>query len=193
VNRATATRWLTRVVGSIALGCMLHTTVRVPSETKGTALVGTWRPIEYMARDQESFHVLRGSDLRGYLVYDSTGHVLFQLMRPLNEPSTETGMDRWAVDSSTHPLSMFYAFFGTFVVDHTTGLLVHRLEGEYPRHMGPTEVATPFLLRGDTLTIGRDSAQRWVFVRLLKQSPKVETAAKPRRVSIQLPRPEGRE
>jgi len=158
---------------------MLHTIVRVPSiETKGAALVGTWRPIEYMAREDGSFQVLRGSHLKGYLVYDSTGHVLFQLVRPLNEPSTETAMERWAVDSSTHPRSMFYGFFGTFVVDRTTGLLVHRLEGEYPRRIGAMEIATPFELRGDTLTIGRDSAQRWVFVRLLKRGPKIQTAAK---------------
>ena len=181
MNRATIARWLTRVVGSIALGCMLHTTVLVsPTETKGAALVGTWRPIEYMAReaDDGSFHIVGGSQLKGYLVYDSTGHVLFQLMRPLNEPSTETAMERWAVDSSTHPRSMFYAFFGTFVIDRATGLLVHRLEGEYPRRIGATEIATPFELRGDTLTVGRDSAQRWVFVRLLKRGPNIQTAAK---------------
>jgi len=173
---------------------MLHTTVLVPAiEATGTALLGTWRPIEYMAREDGSFHVLRDSQLKGYLVYDSTGHVLFQLMRPLNEPRTETATERWAVDSSTHPTSVFYAFFGTFVIDHTTGFLVHRLEGEYPRRIGTTETATPFLLRGDTLTIGKDSAQRWVFVRLLKQGPNIGTAAKPGRLGIQLPRPEGRE
>jgi len=73
---------------------------------------------------------------------------------------------------------MFYAFFGTFVIDRATGLLVHRLEGEYPRRIGATEIATPFELRGDTLTVGRDSAQRWVFVRLLKRGPNIQTAAK---------------
>lgn len=58
------------------------------------------------------------------------------------------------------------AYFGTYRADYSAGRVVHHIEAEIPPNAGETEVATPFRVRGDTLTLGPDSATHWTFIRV---------------------------
>ena len=66
----------------------------------------------------------------------------------------------------TRILRSFRAYFGTFSIDTIAGLVTHRIEGEMLPQRGPIEVATPFRIRGDSLVLGADSLERWLFVRV---------------------------
>ena len=139
----------------------------------GPSLVGTWRAADYIdpdGKDSATRYPL-GRPLRGYLVYDSTGHVFFQMVRGLVAAPEARG--KWnSADLATLRtlLSGAAAYFGTYQADYATGRVVHRIEGEIPPNIGTTEVATPFHLRGDSLRLGRDSSAHWIFVRVRRRS-----------------------
>ena len=140
---------------------------------KSPSLVGTWRAADYInpdGKDSATRYPL-GRPLRGYLVYDSTGHVFFQMVRGLVAAPEARG--KWnSADSATlrSLLSGASAYFGTYQADYASGRVVHRIEGEIPPNIGTTEIATPFHLRGDSLRLGRDSSAHWIFVRVLRRS-----------------------
>lgn len=134
-----------------------------------SALVGTWRALEYTNPDasDSADRFPLGRPLRGYLVYDATGHVFFQTVRGLTAKPEARG--RWSDADSTslHALlSSAVAYFGTYKADYGAGNVIHRIEGEIPPNLGTTEIATPFHVRGDTLVLGRDSSTHWIFVRV---------------------------
>ena len=137
--------------------------------TLSDSLVGTWRVIAQLPEPSPSAEPPRprGSEPRGYLVYDQTGHVLWQVLRRGAADSLRVRSWAEVPDSILKPLlAGFQAYFGTYAVDESARLVTHRLEGEFLPRAGQIEVATPFRLRGDTLTLGADSLERWVFVRV---------------------------
>ena len=136
---------------------------------RSASLVGTWRAADLInpdGKDSATRYPL-GRPLRGYLVYDTTGHVFFQMVRGLvTNPEIRGKWDR--ADSATLNalLTGAAAYFGTYTVDYGSGRVVHRIEGEVPPNIGTTEIATPFHLRGDSLQLGRDSSAHWIFIRV---------------------------
>jgi hypothetical protein len=132
-------------------------------------LPGTWRPVEYSIAGTaglgRSFPF--GVGPSGYLVYDLTGHVMFEVMRA-GSGGVSGKIPRAGADSGDLRglLQSFAGFFGTYTVDESTGSVTHRLEGELPSRAGAAEVATPYRIRGDTLIMGRDSGAKWLFVRV---------------------------
>lgn len=158
------------LVSVLTIGCR-HTESRT-SSSPGPSLVGTWRAADFVnvsAKDSATRYPL-GRPLHGYLVYDSTGHVFFQMVRGLiASPDIRGKWDR--ADSATLKalLGGAAAYFGTYQPDYASGRVVHRIEGEIPPNIGTTEIATPFHLRGDSLQLGRDSSAHWIFVRVRKR------------------------
>ena len=105
--------------------------------------------------------------MQGYLVYDPTGHVFAQLAR--RGAADSLSLRRWyeLPDSLLRNLvGGFRAYFGTYQVDIAARMVTHRIEGEFLPRRGQDEVATPFRLSADTLTLGADSTERWIFVRV---------------------------
>ena len=141
--------------------------------SRGPSLVGTWRAADFInpnATDSAGRYPL-GRPLRGYLVYDTTGHVFFQMVRGLvAAPEIRGKWDR--ADSATlrSLLTGAAAYFGTYQADYSRGRVVHRIEGEVPPNIGTTEIATPFRLRGDSLQLGGDSTRHWLFIRVRRRS-----------------------
>ena len=58
------------------------------------------------------------------------------------------------------------AYFGTYSVDSAAQLVTQRIEGELLSRLGSVEVATPYRLHGDSLILGTDSLEQWIFVRV---------------------------
>jgi len=162
LQRAFAIIWL------VTIGCG-HTESRNGASSRGASLVGTWRAADFLdptASDSATRYPL-GRPLRGYLVYDTTGHVFFQMVRGLIASPEVRG--KWArADSATLKalLGGAAAYFGTYQVDYATARVAHRIEGEIPPNTGTTEIATPFHLHGDSLQLGRDSSAHWIFIRV---------------------------
>lgn len=129
------------------------------------SLVGTWRVIAHLPPSGND--ALPSNALEGYLVYDQTGHVFVQVMR--RGAADSLTARRWfnMPDSILKSIvGSFRAYFGTYQVDDAARMVTHRIEGEFLPRRGQAEVATPFAIRGDTLTLGTDSSERWIFVRV---------------------------
>lgn len=155
-------RWATLAVGVACGGSP------VPQPAPTASLVGTWRIVRHAASaGSDSASLLLGPSPRGYLVYDATGHVFLQV-QDSRADTLRQGAWREAPDSMLKRLlNGFRAYFGTYTVDSVALLVVHRLEGEFlPQGRGTMEVATPFRLQGDSLTLGADSLEQWHFVRV---------------------------
>jgi hypothetical protein len=160
------------LVSLLVIGCA-RTESRAESSSPGrVSIVGTWRAADFInpdANDSAARYPL-GRPLRGYLVYDTTGHVFFQMVRGLIASPDVRG--KWhRADSATLQalLGGAAAYFGSYEADYASGRVVHRIEGEIPPNVGTTEIATPFHLRGDSLQLGGDSSAHWIFLRVRKR------------------------
>lgn len=135
--------------------------------SQGASLVGTWRIVRHTpAVGADSTSLVFGARPRGYLVYDATGHVFLQVQ---DSGGADTVKSQWreASDSLLKKVLLgFQAYFGTYVVDTTGQMVTHRIEGELLPRLGSVEVATPFRLSGDSLFLGADSLEQWLFVRV---------------------------
>lgn len=131
------------------------------------SLRGTWRVAPFSIApevDTASVHLPFGVAPVGYLVYDATGHVFWQVFRRSAMDSLKLGRMRHAADSTMMRLSQGYAAqFGTYDIDAVQRTVTHHIEGELPPWSGGFEVATPFRLNGDSLFIG---VSGWRFVRV---------------------------
>lgn len=148
-----------------ALGACQASGDQQAREVVADSLVGTWRVIAHVPPSSSDPAPAR--PVRGYLVYDPTGHVFVQVMQ--RGAADSLTVRRWydVPDSILRTMvDGFRAYFGTYQVDYASRVVTHRIEGEFLPRAGQAEVATPFGLRGDTLTLGADSLERWVFVRI---------------------------
>lgn len=140
-----------------------------PRERAAPSLEGTWRVVSYTARATNDSGVTMpfGPTPRGYLVYTTTGRVLFQVLRPS------------AIDSIAHAVAqdappetfvvmrdVYDGYFGTYRVDTAAGRVTHRIEGEVPVRRGNTEVSLLYRVTADSLMLGADSVYGWRFVRV---------------------------
>jgi hypothetical protein len=138
----------------------------VSSET----LTGTWRVVRYSrgAYEDSSYRFPFGAKPRGYLVYDSTGHVFFQVLRPSAYDSLLSLSGKLPPDSTVvRLLSGSTAYFGTYVIDKVQRTITHHIEGEFLPVRGLLEIANSYRRSGDTLILG-DTLKQWVFVRVRK-------------------------
>jgi hypothetical protein len=148
--------------------------VSVPSSHSRTerivepSLVGTWKLAELWELDAEGKRVYRfGEHPRGYIVYDSTGHVFVGFMRdpPVSPdgfreslpPSNELKSQAW---------DAYGGYFGTYTVDWAAKVVTHHVEGALnPKYVGSDE-RRPFTLEGNRFIIGDQKTWKRVLVRV---------------------------
>lgn len=123
------------------------------------ALVGIWRLVSYEDRDSESDPWTQpfGHDPSGVGVYDGSGFLAMQV---------------FAEPSSFSPES-FVAYIGTFSIREATnlgngfsGVLEHHMKSASHPDLLEEDPARPFVVEGDTLTLGDGRTWRRVFARL---------------------------
>ena len=159
-------RW--PVAGFALASCLACGAEPSQPEKSQENIVGTWRIVRHTpsAGADTGAWLSFGSSPRGYLVYDATGHVFLQVHDAVAADSVKS---RWTeVPDSVlrRVLRSFQAYFGTYALDSTGLVVTHRIEGELLPRFGTVEVATPFRLSGDSLTLGADSLEKWLFVRV---------------------------
>ena len=125
------------------------------------SLVGTWR-VERITDTDVAGKVSYpyGEHPKGYVVYDSTGHVHVQVMRtPATKPFASGDDARGTNDEVRAAYQGYAAYFGTYRVDPKKGLVVHQVEGSLMPSYTGTDQPRPFRIDHDLLTIeGNDSA-----------------------------------
>jgi hypothetical protein len=113
-------------------------------------LVGTWRIVRFVDTDPSG----KVTYLRGYIVYDPTGHLSVQIMRMLAQPTFAAGDDDKGTDAKVRAVyDGFVAYFGTYRVDEANSVVTHVVEGSLKPSYTGTEQPRPFKLDGDVLII----------------------------------------
>jgi len=125
--------------------------------TPSTDLVGTWRLVEYWNRDSEERpkQYPYGEPPFGLLVYDAAGNMIVAFAKnpqPPRIPKSELGS--LPADELRAMLSNFRAYFGTYTVDATNGMVVHHVTADSRREHVGTDQPRPFRIAGDELIIG---------------------------------------
>jgi hypothetical protein len=144
----------------------------VSTGANASPVEGTWRVVGYVdASHPQDIRLPFGKSPRGYIVYDNTGHMFFQIATAESQDDVHRG--KWSMADSAALNSLLQsatAYFGTYVVDESHNMIIHKIEGEVPPNTGVIEQATPFKLRHDTLQLGKDSVPHWMLVRVRARS-----------------------
>jgi hypothetical protein len=136
------------------------------------SLVGTWRLVEVWDLDKEGNKTYPyGVPPRGYIVYDSTGHVFVGFMR--NPPVSPDGFGQEQPPSQelkSQAWDAYAGYFGTYSVDWAAGVVTHHVEGAWNPSYLRRDQPRPFTLKGDTLVLGDQKTWQRVLVRVPGQS-----------------------
>jgi Lipocalin-like domain len=119
------------------------------------ALVGTWELISRVDRDSTGGPVVEpslGSNPKGYLIYDATGHVAVQLMARDRSGSPCTVTAAAQANNLAH-IGGYDAYFGRYEADQRTGTVTHILDGALSQSDIGRRLTRQYRLAGDTLTI----------------------------------------
>jgi len=119
-------------------------------------LVGTWRLTSRVVTLEDGT-VAQDSGLgktpSGYLIYDSSGHMAAQLMRPDRPMAIDCGASAPPPRENSQSVNGYDAYFGTYTIDETRHTVTHHLEGALAAADVGKNLVREFQLSGDKLTI----------------------------------------
>jgi hypothetical protein len=133
-----------------------HPTLRGDVSGSGGDLVSTWRLISRVARLEDGTAVQEslGTTPKGYLMYDSSGHMAVQLSKPDRPTAIDCSIsDSAPSDNSPQVLNGYEAYFGTYTIDETNHTVTHHLEGALASVDVGRNLIRQFQVSGDKLTI----------------------------------------
>jgi len=133
-----------------------QTTLQVDVSRSGGELLGTWRLISRVARLEDGTAVQEslGTTPKGYLMYDSSGHMAVQLSRPDRPTAIDCSISGSAPsDNSPQLLNGYEAYFGTYTIDETNHTVTHHVEGALASADVGRNFIRQFQVSGDKLTI----------------------------------------
>ena len=124
------------------------------------SLVGAWRLIIWEEiRSDGSVHYPLGPEAIGQLVYDASGHVSAQLVRPGGE---RFGSDDWQSATSDERATAwrdYFGYFGTFRINEVEHAVVHEIEGSWFPNLAGVEQVRRYQLDGNRLNLHGDTAR----------------------------------
>jgi hypothetical protein len=131
---------------------------RPQGETSGGGgqLVGTWRLISRVVTLEDATAVQDpglGKTPAGYLIYDSSGHMAAQLMRPDRPMAIDCATSGPAPSENSQSVNGYDAYFGTYAIDETSHTVTHHLEGALAAADVGKNLVREFHVSGDKLTI----------------------------------------
>ncbi len=115
---------------------------------------GTWKLVssEYRRLDGKLAYS-KGRDAVGILMYDASGHMSVQIMRP-DRPAFASGDHlKGTPEEIKSAFKGFVAYYGTYEVNEEEGTVTHHLEGSlFPNWVG-TDLKRFFEFSGNQLTL----------------------------------------
>ena len=165
------TKWLSLFVGTAmllawAFGSPGHAEENLQNVKKAlmndktgiaSKFIGTWRLASVEARrpngEVAPTPARYGTKTVGYLMYDSTGHVTVQIMRPDRPKFAVNDIDKGTPEEVKAAWEGYSAYFGTYEINDAEGFVVHHVEGSsFPNYVG-SEQKRFYELSGDTLVL----------------------------------------
>lgn len=117
-------------------------------------LSGTWRllsRIDVTADGSEHPDPALGTDPVALLIYDGSGHFAAQFMK--RDRSGVLADAPAGAANNTQARDGYDAYFGTYIVDDSAGLVTQRLEGSLSRGNVGAVLSRAMTVRGNTLVI----------------------------------------
>jgi hypothetical protein len=124
-------------------------------------LVGTWKLVLFQDRNSpdDPWENDFGDPPLGYFMYDVAGHASIQIMKT---PPVQISAGGPTAEQALEIFNGYIAYFGTYEVDESQGLIVHHVEGGVNPNDINSNQPRPFELSGDQLIIG--DQQTWIRV-----------------------------
>lgn len=119
-----------------------------------TRLPGTWRllsRIDVTADGREHPDPALGSDPVALLIYDRAGHFAAQFMK--RDRSSVRSDGPAGASNNTQAQDGYDAYFGTYTVDDSTGVVTQRLDGSLSRGNVGMVLSRAMTVRGTKLVI----------------------------------------
>jgi len=133
----------------------MHTRETVPASTLSERLVGTWSlrsRIDRTASGERVDEPALGADPIALVYFDRSGNFAAQFMR--REPAgADSAAAAAAGSNNTRAVAGYDAYFGTYRIDESSGIVTTTLTGAIAReHIGAV-LTRSLHVDGDTLTI----------------------------------------
>ena len=124
--------------------------------------IGTWKLISFEHMEPDgSVAYPYGRNPVGLLIYDASGHMSVQVMSSDRAPLSSDDLQQVGPDEIKQILEGFTAFFGTYEVNESEAVVIHRVEGHLlPNSVGKT-LKRKYELNGNRLIL-RPGADRKV-------------------------------
>jgi hypothetical protein len=135
-------------------------------KSKGNALIGTWRLIEFADSDSLGNWIYPfGKHPRGFITYTRTNifNINMSSEVPLQLDQKESKTRSIILDEFLFKYS--FGYFGTYKVDFKKSMVTHQVTGgTIPWYVG-TDQPRPFILKGNTLIIGDNKTWKRVLIK----------------------------
>jgi hypothetical protein len=114
-----------------------------PAVPAASQFVGTWRLISFTIThdDKPVKNVIVGDHPIGYIMYDASGHMAVQIMRPDRTGNMDCSKVPDAGPNNPSYCDGYVAYFGTYTIDETNRTVTHHVEGTvFARDVGKHQV-----------------------------------------------------
>jgi hypothetical protein len=117
--------------------------------------IGTWKMVSVEERkpNGEIVEPRYGAHPSGYIMYDATGHVAVQIMKPGRARFASNDAAQATTAEAKSAFDGYGAYFGTYEINEAEGYVVHHVEGSvFPNYVG-SDQKRGFELSGDQLIL----------------------------------------
>jgi len=116
-------------------------------------LIGRWNVVSMEALNGDAVEYPMGRNVTGVITYDHTGHVDVQIMRGDRPRFASGDVDGGTLAELSAAVSGYTAYFGTYSVDESAGVVTHHVAGSlFPNWVG-TEQRREISIHGDQLRL----------------------------------------
>ena len=122
-------------------------------------LLGAWRLASWDWRDEAGkVDSPLGDDAVGQLIYDGSGSVSAQLMRPSQPRFADDDWRRANTAERAAAWLGYFCYFGTYTVDEASGTVTHHVEGSWFPNLVGTDQLRHFTLAENRLSLTAETA-----------------------------------
>jgi hypothetical protein len=116
-------------------------------------LIGQWRLVSLAAVNGSRIEYPMGHDIEGVMTYEPTGHMAMQIMRQDRPRFASGDIDKGTLAELSGTVTGYAAYFGTYSVDESAGVVIHHIKGSLFPNWVATEQRRDIVVDGDRLTL----------------------------------------
>lgn len=138
--------------GSLIVIIVLATFTLCSAQSDKDRIIGTWRLISI--EDTSPNPAFPDLNPKGYIAYDSTGHMAMQMIRRSDIPKFKSNdLAKATCEEMKAAFIGYGAYYGTYEVNEKDGIIIHMVEGNlFPNNVGAENIRY-YELSGDRITL----------------------------------------